>query len=132
MLQVLVDADNLHRARLAALLRALPDDAVVIAAGSPASLGKVAWPPTTTQLPRSGWQRADLELAAAYTPDTGPLVVASGDGDFGHLSRRHPGHVLIISASPSRHLRDGTTVLDPLHDGLDAVRDWLRASDDLA
>jgi hypothetical protein len=88
VLQVLVDADNLHRARLTALLQALPTDAVVIAAGSVAALGKVEWPDATVQLARSGWQRADLELAAAYTPDSGPLIVASGDGDFSHLTRR--------------------------------------------
>jgi hypothetical protein len=82
------------------------------------------------QLASSGWQRTGLELAAAYTPDAGPLVVASGDGDFSHLTRRHPGHVLMVSASPSRHRRNGATVLDPLHDGVDAVRDWLRASGD--
>jgi hypothetical protein len=128
VLQVLVDADNLHRARVAALLRALPDDAVLSAAGSPTALAAVDWPTAATLLPRTGWQRADLELAAAYTPDDGPLVLASGDGDFAQLGRRHAGHVLVVSDSPSSHLRAGATVLDPVHDGPDAVRAWIRGA----
>ena len=128
MLQVLVDADNLHRARLAALLVALPDDAVITAAGSPRVLNAVAWPTRTTLLARTGWQRADLELAGAYEPDEGPLVLATGDGDFAQLGRRHAGHVLVISDSPSAHLRAVATVLDPVHDGPDAVRAWIRGA----
>ena len=130
MLQVLVDADNLHRARLNALLLALPEDAVITAAGSPRILDAVAWPDGTTLMPRTGWQRADLELAGAYVPDGGPLVLATGDGDFAQLGRRHAGHVLVVSDAPSGHLRAIGTVLDPVHDGPDAVRVWIRGARD--
>jgi hypothetical protein len=125
VLQVLVDADNLHRARLTALLRALPADAVITAAGAERVLARVQWPPGTRLLPRTGWQRADLDLAAAYQPDAGPLILATGDGDFAQLGRRHSGHVLVVSDSPSGHLRSVGAVLDPVHDGADAVRHWL-------
>ena len=128
MLQVLVDADNLHPARLNALLTALPTRAVIVAAGSPDALSRVDWPATATLLPRTGWQSADLELAAAYTPDDGPLILASGDGDFAQLGRRHTGHVLVVSPSPSSHLRAGATVLDPLHDGPGAILQWIHAA----
>lgn len=128
MLQVLVDADNLHRARIAALLVALPADAVIRAAGSPGALAAVTWPAGTELLPRTGWQRADLELAGAYEPDEGPLVLASGDGDFAQLGRRHAGHVLVVSDSPSAHLRAVASVLDPVHDGSEAVRAWIRGA----
>lgn len=125
---MLVDADNLHRARIAALLTALPADAVVRAAGSPNALASVTWPVGTQLLPRTGWQRADLELAGAYEPDEGPLVLASGDGDFAQLGRRHAGHVLVVSDSPSAHLRAVGSVLDPVHDGPEAVRTWIRGA----
>ncbi|HSP37851.1 MAG TPA: hypothetical protein VLR26_08860 [Frankiaceae bacterium] len=128
MLQVLVDADNLHPARLTALLLALPDDASIVAAGSPRALKRVRWPAGATLLPRSGWQRADLELAAAYRPDDGPLILASGDGDFAQLGRRHGGHVLVVSDAPSAHLRVAGAVLDPVHDGAPAIRRWVEAA----
>jgi hypothetical protein len=130
VLQVLVDADNLHRARLAALLRALPDDAGITAAGSAQALAAVDWPAGAALLPRTGWQRADLDLAAAYEPDDGPLVLATGDGDFAQLGRRHPGHVLVVSDAPSAYLRAVGTVLDPVHDGSDAIRTWIRGARD--
>jgi hypothetical protein len=125
VLQVLVDADNLHRARLAALLRSLPADAVITAAGAQRVLERVQWPTGTRLLPRTGWQRADLDLAAAYQPDSGPLILVTGDGDFAQLGRRHAGHVLVVSDSPSAHLRSVGAVLDPVHDGTDAVQHWL-------
>jgi len=125
VLQVLVDADNLHPARLTALLTALPDDAVITAAGSQRVLDQVQWPLGTALLPRTGWQRADLDLAAAYAPDDGPLILATGDGDFAQLGRRHAGHVLVVSDSPSASLRCVGAVLDPVHDGPDALRHWL-------
>jgi hypothetical protein len=130
VLQVLVDADNLHRARLAALLLALPEDAVITAAGSQRILDAVTWPDGAMLIPRTGWQRADLELAGAYVPDSGPLVLATGDGDFAQLGRRHAGHVLVVSDAPSGHLREVGTVLDPVHDGPDALRAWLRGARD--
>jgi hypothetical protein len=129
VLQVLVDADNLGRVRIAALLAALPEEATVAAAGSEASLAKVRWPAGAILLPRTGWQRADLELARVYTPDDGPLVLASGDGDFAQLGRRHSGHVLVVSAAPSAELRTSGTVLDPVHDGIEAVRRWITAAE---
>jgi hypothetical protein len=128
VLQVLVDADNLHPARLSALLLALPEDTVVIAAGSSHALQRVRWSSGATLLPRSGWQRADLELAAAYQPDEGPLILASGDGDFAQLGRRHGGHVLVVSDAPSAQLRSVGTVLDPVHDGAAAIRRWVGAA----
>jgi hypothetical protein len=128
VLQVLVDADNVHRSRLVGVLSALPDDAVVVAAGSPAVLRPVAWPPGTRLLPRTGWQRADLELAAAYEPDDGPLIVVSGDGDFAHLARRHSGHVLVVSEAPAAALRSVGAVLDPVHDGVTAILAWITAT----
>lgn len=129
MLQVLVDADNLHRTRLAALLSALPEYAAITAAGSPRVLAAVVWPSRTALLPRTGWQRADLELAGAYRPDDGPLVLATGDGDFAQLGRRHAGHVLVVSDAPSAHLRAVGTVLDPVHEGPEAVRTWIRGAE---
>ncbi len=128
VLQVLVDADNVHRSRLLGVLTALPPGARVVAAGSPAVLRPVPWPPEALLLPRTGWQRADLDLASAYEPDEGPLIVVSGDGDFAHLARRHAGHVLVVSEAPSAALRGVGTVLDPVHDGVDAVREWIRAA----
>jgi hypothetical protein len=128
VLQVLVDADNVHRSRVAAVLSALPTEAVVVASGSPELLARVPWPDGTLRLPRSGWQRADLELAAAYQPDSGPLVLVSGDGDFAQLAARHGGHVLVVSEAPSARLRAVATTLDPVHDGVAAIRDWLNAA----
>jgi hypothetical protein len=117
-----------HRSRLLGVLSVLPPDAHMVAAGSPAVLRPVAWPPQARLLPRTGWQRADLELAAAYQPDDGPLIVVSGDGDFAHLARRHAGHVLVVSEAPSSALRAVSTVLDPVHDGVEAIREWIRAA----
>jgi hypothetical protein len=130
VLQVLVDADNVHRNRLAALLGALPVRAVVVASGRPEVLDPLSWPPGTMLAPRSGWQRADLELAAAYQPDAGPLILVTGDGDFLQLARRHPGPVLVVSKAPSARFRDVATVLDPVHDGAGAIRTWLNAVTD--
>jgi hypothetical protein len=128
VLQVLIDADNVHRVRLRAVLAALPDERLVVVAGSPQALAVVAWPNDARLLPRTGWQRADLELATAYEPDDGPLIVVSGDGDFAHLAGRHAGHVLVISESPAAALRAVGSVLDPAHDGEDAVRRWIAAA----
>jgi hypothetical protein len=127
VLQVLIDADNVPRSRLVAVLAVLPRDAEIVVAGSPQILDRIGWPAGARLLPRTGWQRADLELAAAYRQDDGPLILVSGDGDFAHLARRHGGHVLVVSQAPSAQLRGVGTTLDPVHDGPDAIRDWLVA-----
>jgi len=131
VLQVLVDADNVPPARLRELAAALTDvasiDRRVVVAGHPDVLAEVTWPSDATVLAASGWQRADVALAAAYLPEPGPLVLASGDGDFVHLVSRHPGPVLVISEAPAGAFRDVASVVDPAHDGPTAIPDWLRA-----
>lgn len=132
MLQVLIDADNLTSARLAALVRALPGDARVTVAGSPWALAQAAWPRHATVVEVEGWQRADLVLVDAYRADTDPLVLASGDGDFAHLVAGHPGPVLVVADRPAAALRRNAPVVDPVLDGMDALRDWLDAVTDSA
>lgn len=130
MLQVLVDADNVPRGRLQPvldLLGTVVPPPRVTAGGRPAALAALRWPADTTLLPSEGWQRADLALAAAYHADDDPLVLVTGDGDFGLLAARHPGPVLVVSGSPSGRLRDAGTVVDPAVDGLEPVRAWLAA-----
>lgn len=125
---MLVDADNVVGARLQALLDALPaQDATIVAAGRPEALAGVRWPPGTRLLSRTGWQRADVALARAYQPHEGPLLLVSGDGDFALLAARHPGPVLVVSEAPAAGLRAAAPVLDPVHDGLEALRAWLAA-----
>jgi hypothetical protein len=130
LLQVLVDADNVPAGRLRDVLTVLDEVAVeryVVVAGHPDALARVIWPDDAQLLTAEGWQRADLALAAAYTPEPGPLVLASGDSDFLTLARRHPGPVLVISEAAAGPYREVATVLDPVHDGAGAVRAWLRA-----
>lgn len=125
---MLVDADNVAPSRLApvlALLTAVPDCRIV-ASGRASALRRLDWPDGTTLLPHTGWQRADLALAAAYRADEEPLVLVSGDGDFGLLAGRHPGPVLVVSGAASGRLRDGTTVVDPAAEGVAPIRNWLR------
>ncbi len=133
MLQVLVDADNVPPARLVPLLDRLPAGAGqvrLVVSGRPSALARVAWPDHAEVVPSTGWQRADVELATAYRPDDGPLVLVSGDGDFAQLARRHPGPVLVVSSAPAGGLRDAATVIDPVHDGPDALQRWLDAVGD--
>ncbi len=125
MIQVLVDADNLPAPRLRALLRALPSGEVdVVVAGSPRALATVAWPAEAAVLAVEGWQQADLVLAAAYRRGDEPLVLASGDGDFTALALGHAGPVLVVADRPGGRLRDAGTVIDPVVDGVDALRRW--------
>lgn len=128
--QVLVDADNVSRARLQPVLDLLatrePAPAIT-ASGRPAALARLRWPARTVLLPHEGWQRADLALAAAYCADSRPLILITGDGDFGLLAARHPGPVLIVSGSPSGRLRDAGTVVDPALEGTEPIRGWLEA-----
>lgn len=129
MLQVLIDADNLPVARLAALVRALPpaDEAEVVVAGSPRALAGVEWPRLARVIEVEGWQAADAVLARVDRPGGEPLVLASGDGDFGHLATGHSGPVLVISDRPAGRLRDAARVVDPVLDGVDALRLWFDA-----
>jgi hypothetical protein len=125
---VLVDADNVGPPRLApvlALLARVEGAVELSASGRPQALEGLRWPAGAELLPTSGWQRADLALAAAYRPSTDPLVLVSGDGDFGLLASRHPGPVLVISGAASGRLRDATTVVDPATEGVAPVVAWL-------
>lgn len=131
MLQVLVDADNVPTGRLTPVLAALagylgPATSVTVA-GHPEALAAVDWPEQATVVPASGWQRADVALAAAYRPDDGPLVIVSGDGDFGLLAARHAGPVLVVSQAASGRLREAATVVDPAFEGVQRLTGWLRA-----
>jgi hypothetical protein len=126
--QVLVDADNVVAARLELLLDALtPYDVVMTVAGHADAVGALDWPAAATVIEADGWQRADLVLASAYVPEPGPLVIASGDGDFGLLATRHPGPVLVVSEAASGRLRDVATVIDPATEGSGGIVEWLRA-----
>lgn len=128
MIQVLIDADNLSAPRLAALLGVLPlDECRVLAVGSPFALGQVRWPAAVRTVEAVGWQAADLLLAEAYEHDGEPLVLASGDGDFGAVVAGHEGPVLVVSDRPASMLRRSATVIDPIQDGLDALRQWFDA-----
>jgi hypothetical protein len=130
VLRVLIDADNVVAQRVEPVLALLVDvpDVRITASGRPAALDRVSWPAGSELLAHAGWQRADLALAESYVPSDDPLVLVSGDGDFGLLASRHPGPVLVVSGSPSGRLRDGTTVVDPALDGLAPIRAWLSTS----
>ena len=128
--RVLVDADNVAPVRLRPLLDVLADVGVAIeltASGRPSALDAVTWPDGAQLLAHAGWQRADAALADAYQPADVPLILVSGDGDFGLLAQRHPGPVLVISAAASSRLRDAAMVVDPATEGVEPVRAWLRA-----
>ncbi|MDT7716585.1 MAG: hypothetical protein QOH09_2577 [Pseudonocardiales bacterium] len=129
-MQVLIDADNLDVPRLRLLVAALeatpPGDVVI--AGAPTALEAVDWPVQAQVLPATGWQGADILLARAYQTDGRPLLLATGDGDFAQLARRHPGIVLVVSGTSSRSRtfvgpRISTT--DPAADGGAQLRSWL-------
>lgn len=131
MLQVLVDADNVARRRLApvlVVLGAVEGELRLTASGRPHTLAALPWPTGSELLPHEGWQRADLALAAAYRPGDEPLVLVSGDGDFALLAQRHPGPVLVVSGAPSGRLRDTATIVDPATEGVVAIRQWLIAN----
>jgi hypothetical protein len=129
VLRVLVDADNVLPQRIEPVLALLDDsvEARITACGRRQSLTRVHWPDGTELLEYAGWQRADLALAAAYTPSADPLLLISGDGDFALLATRHPGPVLVVSGAASNRLRDGTTVVDPAVDGVAPIQAWLSA-----
>jgi hypothetical protein len=130
VLSVLIDADNVAPRRVQPVLDLLQDRPVlVVASGRAAALARLHLPAGTRLLPSSGWQRADVALAEAYRPSTEPMILISGDGDFGLLATRHPGPVLVISGAASGRLRDGTTVVDPAVEGTAPVSAWLAAWD---
>lgn len=128
--QVLIDADNLDGPRLRLLVSAL--DAVpaahVVVVGAAAALDAVDWPAQAQVFPASGWQRADLLLARAYRTDDQPLLLATGDGDFAQLARRHPGPVLLVGGTSNRSRAfAGPRIItsDPAADGGTLLRSWL-------
>jgi hypothetical protein len=129
MLQALVDADNVAPARVQPVLDLLDGRAEVsiVASGRPEALALLRWPATAELLPHQGWQRADVALAEAYRPGAGPLLLITGDGDFGLLAQRHGGPVLVVSGAPSGRLRDAGLVVDPAVDGLAPIVAWLAA-----
>ncbi|HEX2264190.1 MAG TPA: hypothetical protein VHH52_10635 [Pseudonocardiaceae bacterium] len=135
--QVLVDADNVDVPRLRLLVAALEavleasPSAGVVVAGAPAALDAVDWPLGAQVLPASGWQGADLLLARAYRADEQPLLLATGDGDFAQLARRHPGPVLLVSGTSSRSrafIGPRISTTDPASDGGAQLRSWLGQS----
>ncbi len=130
LMQVLVDADNLDVPRLRLLVAALQaaSCADVVVAGASAVLNAVDWPPDTQLMPATGWQGADLLLARAYRTEHQPLLLATGDGDFAQLARRHPGPVLVVSSTANRsHNLTAPHVVptDPALDGGAQLRAWL-------
>lgn len=127
MLRVLIDADNVVPQRIRPVLALLAgiEDARITASGRQQALDRIDWPERAELLAHAGWQQADLALAAAYSPTPDPLLLISGDGDFGLLASRHPGPVLVVSGAASGRLRDGTTVVDPATEGIDSIRSWL-------
>jgi len=133
---VLVDADNVFPGRLQPILDVLERTERgyrLTAAGHERALARLSWPQTTdthaiTLIPAQGWQSADLALAEAYVPDADPLLLVTGDGDFGLMATRHAGPLLVISGSPSSRLRDVAPVLDPALDGTAPLVRWLAAA----
>jgi hypothetical protein len=127
VLRVLVDADNVAPQRIEPVLALLAEvpGVRVTASGRRQALAGVDWPDGTELLEHAGWQRADMALAEAYSPADEPLLLITGDGDFGLLASRHPGAVLVVSGAASGRLRDGTTVIDPAVDGVAPIRAWL-------
>lgn len=125
-----MDADNVSPKRLQPvldLLGAVTDPLRLTASGRGPALERLDWPESAELLTHAGWQRADVALATAYSPGPEPLLLATGDGDFGLLAARHPGPVLVVSGAPSGRLRDHAVVVDPATDGVGPIRDWLAA-----
>lgn len=128
--QVLIDADNLDVPRLRLLAAALEDasSADIVVVGAPAALEALDWPPHARVLAASGWQGADLALARSYRADDRPLLLATGDGDFAQLARRHPGPVLLVGRTSSRSrafVGPRITSTDPASDGGTQLRSWI-------
>lgn len=89
MLRVLVDADNVLPRRVQPVLdlvALLGEQARVTASGRRAALERLRWPARAELLEHAGWQQADIALAGAYRAADEPLVLVTGDGDFGGCS----------------------------------------------
>jgi hypothetical protein len=130
VLTVLVDADNVAPPRLQPvldLLGTITAPVQITASGRPGALDRLRWPEVAELIASAGWQRADASLAESYVPSPDPLLLITGDGDFGLMAERHPGPVLVISGAASGRLRNGTTVVDPATDGLAPISAWLTA-----
>ncbi len=128
VLQVLIDADNVLPRRIRPVLDLLAELGTRIrltVSGRQHALDQLAWPDGAELLAHAGWQQADLALAGAYSPSDDPLILISGDGDFGLLATRHPGPVLVVSGAASNRLRPRALVVDPAAEGVDAIRAWL-------
>ncbi len=128
MLRVLVDADNVAPSRLQPVLDLLArteGPRTLVASGRQAALDSLDWPEDAELQAHAGWQRADIALAESYSPGDEPLILVTGDGDFGLLAARHPGPVLVVSGAPSGRLRQVATVVDPAQDGTEPIRAWL-------
>lgn len=129
-LLVLVDADNVFPGRLQPVLDLVAVQQLnhrIVAAGAASALGRLRWPAGTEQRPATGWQSADVVLASCYEPSANPLLLVTGDGDFGLLASRHPGPVLVVSGAPSSRLRAAAPILDPAVEGLLSLQQWLEA-----
>jgi hypothetical protein len=129
VLRVLIDADNVLPRRVEpvlAVVRELTGPVRITVSGRQQALDRVVWPDGSELLAHAGWQQADLALAAAYSPTADPLLLVTGDGDFGLLASRHPAPVLVVSGAASGRLRHGTTVVDPATEGVAPIRAWLR------
>lgn len=132
-MQVLVDADNVPAARLRIVAAALGDvagrpDVRIVVAGRSRAIDSAEWPEESEVVRIAGWQEADMAIAERYVADDEPLLLVTGDGDFGLLAARHPGPVLVISSAASGRLRDAARVVDPALDGGQGLRDWLAAT----
>jgi hypothetical protein len=128
VLRVLIDADNVRPQRIRPVLDLLAELGTTVditVSGRQQALDQIDWPEGSELMAHAGWQQADLALAEAYTPSTDPLVLITGDGDFGLLASRHPGEVLVISGAASNRLRDHTLVVDPAAEGLARIRSWV-------
>jgi hypothetical protein len=131
LLRVLVDADNVPRRRLQPVLDMLEaevDDVNLIASGRLRTLRRLRFSATAKLIAKVGWQNADAALARAYQPSEDPLILVTGDGDFALLALRHPGPVLVISGAASLQLHGAGQVVDPALEGLEPIRNWLRAT----
>jgi hypothetical protein len=128
--QVLLDVDNLDTPRLRLLIAALEavPSAQVVAAGAAPALEAIDWPPWVRVLLATGWQGADVLLARSYHANDQPLLLATGDGDFVQLARRHPGPVLLVGGTSSRSRAftgPRITATDPAADAGAELRSWL-------
>ncbi|MBA2388975.1 MAG: hypothetical protein H0V67_01855 [Geodermatophilaceae bacterium] len=129
-MQVLIDADNVGPSRVQPVLAAvaaMPARVSLVVSGRAEALARMSWPPGARIIVATGWQRADLALAEAYSHDEDPLILVSGDGDFALLAARHTGPVLIVSSAPSYRLTVSATVTDPALEGPGTLQAWVRA-----